>query len=186
MMSHIMFCHDPAREQVYNTSVNTLVKWLASQRTDATFTMLLSTYLGGRGDVLMMSLCSYRSPYYELSEMMVDRLGIRSLLEGRIPCADHWCNGLILRLLQTFRNGTVHLRGSDGLLQAQQDRLTSCCEELLWTDPSTLLDEDKFLLEIDLNNWEMDLRQHFKHVWSPNHISCLQTLEYPPYGSDVR
>jgi hypothetical protein len=22
------------------------------------------------------------------------------------------------------------------------------------------------------------------HFWSTNHISCLQTLEYPPYGSD--
>jgi hypothetical protein len=60
-----------------------------------------------------------------------------------------------LRLLQityrqwTFRNGTVHLRGPDGLTQAQQDRLARRCEELLWTDPSTLLDEDKYLLDID-------------------------------------
>jgi hypothetical protein len=170
--SHIIFCRDPARVQVYNASVDTLVEWLASQRTDAAFTMLLSTYLRGRGDVLMTSLCSYRSPYYALAEI-VDRLGIRSLLEGRIPClfystrladikrrrlrkhAGHWCNGIILRLLQithrqwTFRNGTVHLRGPDGLTQSQQDRLARRCEELLWTDPSTLLDEDKYLLDID-------------------------------------
>ena len=43
--------------------------------------------------------------------------------------AGHWCNGLILRLLQithrqwTFRNGTVHLRGPDGLTSAQHDEM---------------------------------------------------------------
>jgi hypothetical protein len=41
----MMFCRDPGREKVYNASVDTLVEWLASQRTDAAFTLLLSTYL---------------------------------------------------------------------------------------------------------------------------------------------
>lgn len=122
----------------------------------------------------MSSLCSHRSRYYELAEM-VDCLGFRNLLEGRIPIlfyttrlddikqrhlnkhAGHWCNGLILRLLQithrqwTFRNGTVHLRGPDGLTPSQQSALARRCEDLLWTDPSTLLEEDKYLLDIDLD-----------------------------------
>jgi hypothetical protein len=33
--SHMMFCCDPGREKVYNASVDTLVEWLASQRSDA-------------------------------------------------------------------------------------------------------------------------------------------------------
>jgi hypothetical protein len=104
---------------------------------------------------------------------MVDALGFRNLLEGRIPRlfydyrvedisrrglrkhAGHWCNGLILQLLQithrqwTFRCGTVHLRGPDGLTSSQRSRLAQRCEELLWTDPSTLLDEDRHLLDLD-------------------------------------
>eukprot|EP00956_Cyclotella_meneghiniana_P038852 scaffold161128_cov129-Cyclotella_meneghiniana.AAC.1 len=62
--------------------------------------------------------------------------------------AGHWCNGLILQLLQithrqwTFRNGTVHLKGPDGLSPRQTTALVRRCEDLLWTDPSTLLDED--------------------------------------------
>jgi hypothetical protein len=107
---------------------------------------------------------------------MVDCLGFRNLLEGRIPTlfyttrlddikrrhlnkhAGYWYNGLILRLLQiihrqrTFRNGTVHLRGPDGLTSAQQDALVRRCEDLLWTDPSTLLDEDKYLLDVDFGS----------------------------------
>eukprot|EP00956_Cyclotella_meneghiniana_P017174 scaffold27740_cov66-Cyclotella_meneghiniana.AAC.1 len=172
---HIIFCRDPARSAVFNSSVDTLVEWLASQRTDASLTLLLSEYLRGRGDILMSSLCSPRSQYHDLAEM-VDSLGFRNILEGRIPRlfydirmadikrrhlskhAGHWCNGLILQLLQithrqwTFRNGTVHLKGPDGLSPRQTTALVRRCEDLLWTDPSTLLDEDRYLLELDFDD----------------------------------
>jgi len=72
--------------------------------------------------------------------------------------AGHWCNGLILQLLQithrqwTFRNGTVHLKGPDGLTAAQQRSLACKCEALLWTDPSTLLSEDRYLLDVNFED----------------------------------
>jgi hypothetical protein len=62
--SHIIFCRDPARCAVFEHSVDVLVEWLASQRTDPTLTLLLSTYLRGRGDVFMSSLCSSLSPHH--------------------------------------------------------------------------------------------------------------------------
>ena len=129
---YIIFCRDPARSAVFDSSIDKLVEWLASQRTDALLTILLSEYLRHRGDVPMASLCTPCSDYYELAEV-VDSLGFRNLLEGRIPKlfydarladikrwhlnkhAGHWCNGLILRLLQityrqwTYRNGTVYI-----------------------------------------------------------------------------
>eukprot|EP00956_Cyclotella_meneghiniana_P009764 scaffold13538_cov72-Cyclotella_meneghiniana.AAC.6 len=129
---YIIFCRDPARSAVFDSSIDKLVEWLASQRTDALLTILLSEYLRHRGDVPMASLCTPCSDYYELAEV-VDSLGFRNLLEGRISKlfydarladikrwhlnkhAGHWCNGLILRLLQityrqwTYRNGTVYI-----------------------------------------------------------------------------
>ena len=69
--------------------------------------------------------------------------------------AAHWCNGFILHLLQithrqwTFRNQTVHYKACDGLTAAQQDKIMSKCESLLWTDPSLLLTEDRSLLDLD-------------------------------------
>jgi hypothetical protein len=109
---------------------------------------------------------------------MVNKIGFQNMMEGRIlklfysaRVADiqrlrlrkhggHWCNRLILQLLQithrqwTFRNGTVHLKGPDGLTVAQQHSLADKCEALLWTDPSTLLSEDRYLL--DVNFEELD------------------------------
>ena len=107
---------------------------------------------------------------------MIDLLGFRNLLEGRIPRlfydirladikrrhlskhASHLCTGLILQLLQithrqwTFCNGTVHLNGPDGLSPTQTKSLARRCEDLLWTDTSTLLDEDKYLLDLDFDD----------------------------------
>jgi hypothetical protein len=172
--THMIYCRDSARSAVFSSSVDKLVEWLASQRTDPELITLLSSYLRLRGDSSMLSLCAPRSRYCHLA-CMVDDLGFRNMLEGRIPKlfydaraadiqrrglrkhAGHWCNGLILRLLQithrqwTYRCGTVHLRGPDGLTSAQRDRLTRKCEELLWTDPTTLLDDDRYLLELDFD-----------------------------------
>ncbi len=173
--THMIYCRDPARSEVYSSSVDKLVTWLAGQNTDPELTALLSAYLRGRGDHSMLSLCRPYSRYCQLADM-VDNLGLRNLLEGRIPrlfydCrladiqrrglrkhAGHWCNGLILRLLQithrqwTFRCGTVHLRGPDGLTSSQRDRLAQRCEDLLWTDPSTLLEDDRYLLALDFED----------------------------------
>ena len=55
---HIIFCRDPARSAVFDSSVDRLVEWLASQRTDASLILLLSEYLRNRGDVLITSLCT--------------------------------------------------------------------------------------------------------------------------------
>jgi hypothetical protein len=171
---HIIFCPDPAREQVFQSSIDRLVEWLASQRTAPELTVLLSSYLRGRGRLRMSSLCPCWSHYHQLATM-VDELGYRNMLEGRIPKllyssrvedirrlqlrkhAGHWCTGLILQLLQithrqwTFHNGTVHLKGPDGLTTAQQRSLANKCEALLWTDPSTLLTEDRYLLDVDFD-----------------------------------
>jgi hypothetical protein len=152
--SHIVFCPDPARTQVFNSSVDKLVEWLASQRTATELTILLSTYLCGRGNLCMSSLCSRIIRYHQLATM-VDELGFQNMMEGRIlklfysarvadiqrlrlrKHAGHWCNSLILQPLQithrqwTFRNGTVHLKGPDGLTVVQQRSLADKCEALL-------------------------------------------------------
>jgi hypothetical protein len=69
--------------------------------------------------------------------------------------AGHWCNGLVLHLLQithrqwTYRCQTVHYKGADGLTEEQQHKIMRDCEDLLWTDPSILQPEDRHLLSVD-------------------------------------
>jgi hypothetical protein len=69
--------------------------------------------------------------------------------------AAHWWNGLILQLLQithrqwNYRNQTVNYKALDGLTESQQLEIMQHCEDVVWTDPSVLLPEDRGLLEVD-------------------------------------
>ena len=120
----------------------------------------------------MYSICRPNSPYLQLAEMQ-DILGFQNLVEGRISFlyltmrqwditrrklgkhAAHWCNGLILHLLQithrqwSYRNQTVHYKARNGLTERQQLKIMRQCEALLWTDPSILQPADRQLLDLD-------------------------------------
>jgi hypothetical protein len=120
----------------------------------------------------MSSICRRYSLYRQLAKMQ-DILGFQNLIEGRISSlylhmrqwditrcklskhAPHWCNGLILHLLQithrqwSYRNQTVHSKARDGLTERQQLKIMRQCEALLWTDPSILLPADQQLLDLD-------------------------------------
>jgi hypothetical protein len=145
---------------------------MQSQETDPELAGLIHRYLRHRGEVPMLSLCRPGSTYLQLAEMH-DRLGYRNFLEGRITSlyhserqlyisarhlrkhAGHWCKGLIQRLLQithrqwTYRNRTIHYKDQEGLTAAQQEKIAKECEDFLWTDPMSLLPEDRDLLDID-------------------------------------
>ena len=172
--SHIYRCRDPHRTAVYHKSVSSVAEWLAGQNTDSELSMLIVQYLRSRGDRTALSFCSLFSRYRHLAAM-IDGLGFSNFLEGRIPSlflscrqqditrrrlrrhAAHWCNGFILQLLQvthrqwSYRNGSTHLKVKDGMTMTQHNRLMQRCEELLWTDPSQLLENDQALLDMDFH-----------------------------------
>jgi hypothetical protein len=136
--SHIPLCRDPGRTLMFRRSVDTLVTWLEKQQTDTELILLIRQFLLSRGSRTMSSFCRPNSPYLQLASMH-DNLGYNNFLEGRICTlylsmrqldierrhlrrhAAHWCNGLILQLLQithrqwTYRNQTVHYKAQDGL-----------------------------------------------------------------------
>lgn len=169
---HIHFCSDPGRLSVFHSSVTKLTDWLVEQKTDPELVRLLTAYLRSRGSRPMLSLSP--NPRHRQLAHLIDSLGYVNLLEGRITKlfltlrqeditrrqlrkhAGHWCVGLLQCLLQithrqwTYRNGTVKIRVRDGLItERQQLLLMQQCEDLLWTDPSALLDDDRYLLDID-------------------------------------
>jgi hypothetical protein len=170
--SHIPRCRDSGRSIMFRKSVDTLVTWMEQQQSDRELIHLIRNYLLSRGDRPMLSFCRPNSPYTQLATV-TDALGYGNFLEGRICAlflpmrqldierrglrkhAAHWCNGLILQLLQithrqwNYRNQTVNYKALDGLTETQQLEIMQHCEDVLWTDPSVLLPEDRGLLEVD-------------------------------------
>jgi hypothetical protein len=145
---------------------------MEQQQSDRELVHLIRSYLLYRGDRPMLSFCRPNSPYTQLATV-TEALGYGNFLEGRICTlflpmrqqdierrvlwkhAAHWCNGLILQLIQithrqwTYRNQTVNYKALDGLTESQQLEIMQHCEDVLWTDPSILLPEDRCLLEVD-------------------------------------
>jgi hypothetical protein len=170
--SHIPRCRDAGRSLMFRKSVDTLVNWMEQQQSDRELVYLIRSYLLSRGDRPMLSFCRPNSPYAQLASL-TDELGYGNFLEGRICTlflpmrqldiekrglrkhAAHWCNGLILQLLQithrqwSYRNQSVNYKALDGLTESQQHEIMRHCEDVLWTDPSVLLPEDRGLLEVD-------------------------------------
>jgi hypothetical protein len=173
--NHMLHCRNPDRAALFASSITTLVEWLDKQQTDFELILLIKQYLLARGDRTMLSFCRPNSVYCQLAHMH-DQIGYDNFLEGRISklfCsmrqwdisnrklrkhAGHWCNGLVLHLLQithrqwTYRCQTVHHKGADGLTEEQQHKIMRDCEDLLWTDPSILLPEDRPLLHLDFES----------------------------------
>jgi hypothetical protein len=119
---------------------------------------------------------------------MQDGLGYRNFLEGRVAAlyyserqlyiskhhlqkhAGHWCKGFIQSLLQithrqwTYRNRTIHYKDKEGLTAAQQDKIAKECEVFLWTDPMSLLPEDRDLLDMDFEAMG-EANVEVRHIW---------------------
>jgi hypothetical protein len=82
----------------------------------------------------------------------------------------HWCKGFIQRLLQithrqwTYRIRTIHYKDQEGLTAAQQEKIAKECEDYLWTDPMSLLPEDRELLGIDFEELG-EANAEARHIW---------------------
>ena len=129
--NHMLHCRSPDRAAVFTSSVMKLIEWLHKQQTDFELILLLKDYLLSCSDQSLLSFCPPNSIYRQLA-LLHDQIGYDNFLEGRIcklfqsmhqldisnrglrKHVGHWCNGLVLHLLQimhrqwTYRCQTVH------------------------------------------------------------------------------
>ena len=112
---------------------------------------------------------------YTLLAKYQDKLGWDNFLKGRIPslmveeqcrhiktCSavytvELWSIGMIEHLLGIthkqwlYRNARVHLEKLDGHTEAEHVKVMSRRRVLLWTDPDSLMPQDRMLLEGDFS-----------------------------------
>ena len=115
------------------------------------------------------------SPLLSMLAEVQDKLGWDNFVAGRIsnvfleavaPYLSNprscltpakWCQTLQSKLLQMthkqwiFRNAHVHYKKLDGLTMAQHEDILAKVDELMWTDPSELLDKHHYLLHADFH-----------------------------------
>jgi hypothetical protein len=115
--NHVLHCQNPDRAALFASSVNTLVEGLHKQQTVFKLIILIKQYLLAQGDRTMLSFSSPNSVYCQLARLH-NQIGYGNFLEGHIcklfcsirqwdisnqklrKHAGHWCNSLVLHLLQ--------------------------------------------------------------------------------------
>ena len=172
--SHIVVCPDAGRTQLYVDTIDELERWLVSVETDPTLTELIIDFLRARGRKTMLDVsCDFLPDEYHLLVKHHDRLGFKNFVEGRMcsifvqlqhdhlqsietyKTAETWASGLIERLIKIthrqwlHRNAKLHFKTPNGRTVIENDLLNEKVKEMMWTDPDSLLEEDKALLEED-------------------------------------
>ena len=155
------------------TLVAGVVDWLKANDTDPCLTRLTQAYLKGRGRTSMTKLVTRLTPpKYRLLAETQDHLGWQNFVKGRFALyyvalqreyllqqktwqtADVWAERFIEALLRIthkqwlHQNALVHYTGNRRTT-SEKEALARRVEELLWTGPGKLLEEDRPLLDED-------------------------------------
>jgi len=169
--SHITRCPDPGRLACLKASVDDLCDWMDDNDTDPYLQEIIEKYLLGHG-VLQMGDIVEASPTYIAFSEIHDTLGWDNFVEGRISESlvklqgsylrsidtyvnlSTWASGLMRQpLLLThrqwkYRNATVHYK-ADGQPLPRHEQILEIITNLIDTDETLLLPDDRDLLHID-------------------------------------
>jgi len=177
---HVLTCPEEGRVKAFLAAVDTLEEWLESVDTDPVLQYCIVEYLRGRRAVSMMDIAreTYAPRLARLGQSQ-DEIGWTRFLEGMVSkellrlqtsyiakrrrpvlTAHRWIVGLITRLLEIahgqwiYRNFVVHDSIAGTLATQAKEVLQAELETQLELGADGLLEEDKYLLEVNLGNLE--------------------------------
>ena len=178
--SHILHCDESGRVEALLATADELSNWLDEVNTDPDIADCIVEYVKGRGGKTMRDIEADLELPPEFKEVAVsqDKIGWQRMLEGMISkefvrlqqyywaeagiraSADKWASGLVTRLLEIthgqwiYRNFVVHDRVSGTLATAKKEELQREIERQQDLGATELLEEDKYLLEVNLEDLE--------------------------------
>ena len=177
---HVLICPEEGRVKAFMAAVETLDDWLEKVDTDPELRCCIVEYLRGRRVVTMLDIAQELSArrLFTLGKSQ-DEIGWTRFLEGMVSkeflraqtaytatrrrpvlTAQRWITGLITRLLEIahgqwiYRNFVVHDRVAGTLATQSKEVLQAEIETQLELGADDLLEEDKYLLEVNLGNLE--------------------------------
>jgi hypothetical protein len=176
--AHVLHCEEAGRVECLTRSIDNMAEWLRDTGTDPQLSRLLIAYAKGRGGTSMTELTRNAALRFRLLAESQDIIGWRRFMEGMISKEwaelqkDHynlvggkvtpsrWAQGLVTRLLEVthgqwlYRNVQVHDTTSGILATQRKEKLQKEIEDQLALGGSGLEEEDKWLLEINLEDLE--------------------------------
>ena len=173
--AHILSCNEAGPVDVLHKSIDLLDQWLKDSGTEVNLRKFLTRYAHGRGGRTMQEIVGFQLQYCRLAAS-VDCIGWRRLMEGMISrelvelqkyvliesesrmLVETWAKGLVIKLLEIthgqwlYRNVVVHDKTTGDLASRRKEEIRDALEEQLALGEEELAEEDKFLLEINLDD----------------------------------
>ena len=173
---HVLQCNEAGRVDTLLQTIDSFALWLDKMDTDPTLADCLVQYARGRGGVSMQEICRERDNRLKMMAKAQDIIGWRRFMEGMISHQvvdrqrDHlrckgtqwqlnkWASGLVVRLLEIthgqwlYRNVVVHDRTAGRLALIRKERIMVDIEEQQSKGEEGLLEQHKYLLEVNLDN----------------------------------
>ena len=188
-------------------SVTELDKWMASTHTNPHFRSMIRKYLLAQSSSTMVDCLNHHDPLLHTHASVQDRLGWDNFIEGRICTVfltyitqelggrrrclrpARWCMLFVKQLLQLthkqwlFRNSHVHYKKLDGLTPAEHEKIFERVKDLMYTDPSELLAQHRYLLEEDFENLGEGSSGERQH-WIASMESALKAANHVRSGKE--
>ena len=178
--AHILDCEESGRVEALLATADELDNWLDETDTDPLLADCIIDFVRGRGGRTMAEIqVDLDLPSrFDKAVSSQDTIGWRRMLEGMISkefavlqkeywdetgatnSLDKWAEGLIVRLLEIthgqwiYRNYVVHDRVSGALATARKEEIQAEIEKQQELGATELLEEDKYLLEVNLGDLE--------------------------------
>lgn len=160
---HVLSCNEAGPVEVLHKSIDLLDWWLKDNVTETNLRRFL-----------MQEIVGFQLQYRRLA-ISVDCIGWRRLMEGMISCklvelqkyalveahsrmtVDAWAKELVIKLLEIthgqwlYCNVMVHIRTAGDLVTRRKEEIREALEEQMELGEEGLAEEDRFLLEINLD-----------------------------------
>ena len=175
---HVLKCREAGRVEALGLTIDGLSRWLQEKHTDPVLRDCLVRYARGRDGISMEYICYGKDERYQRFALSQDRIGWRRFMEGMISkecrriqydhmrargtklSIDRWMAGLITKLMEVthgqwlYRNVQVHdsVAGVTASLRKEEIQMEIECQQELGGEG--LLEEDKYLLEVNLEDME--------------------------------
>jgi hypothetical protein len=185
---HVILCPEEGRVDVFMRLLELLERWLCNIDTDPKLADCIVEHVQGQGQMLMEEIVWGAPERFKAMGQSQDKIGWRRFLEGMISkeitgiqqqhyalsgsrlSLERWSSELIMRLLEithgqwVYRNFIVHDPVSGTIATARKEELLREIERQGELGDAGLLEEDKYLAEVNLEGLE-DTSGERQHYW---------------------
>jgi hypothetical protein len=176
--AHVLYCCHDGRVQTLFHTIDLMDEWLGGANTESILHNCLVEYAKGRGRIMMSEICYGMGKIYTSMAADQDHIGWRQFMEGMVctrirgiqeaysmiegmhTSASRWTTGLILKLLKTthrqwlYQNVQVYDAVAGTRVTLRKEQIQWEIEHQMELGASGLLQEDKYLIEINLEDME--------------------------------